>query len=99
MKKTIIFMSATMEKVSPLIRQTIRNGYNKLSRYGEYWKSYDGCGEIIDKDFSHCADYERFHCVCMPDMDSLLGAIAESPKKVFYLLTIRKREQRQRQLL
>lgn len=81
MKKTIIFMSATMEKVSPLIRQTIRNGYNKLSWYGEYWKSYDGCGEIIDKDFSHCADYERFHCVCMPDMDSLLGAIAESPKK------------------
>lgn len=81
MAKTIIFMSATMENVQPFIEQTIRNGYNTMSRHGNNQTIDESCREIRFYDFMRYKDYSRFHCVYIPDMESLYAIIAESSQK------------------
>lgn len=79
--KTLIFMSATMDEVGPLIKQTLENCMTILSRTGRNSEITDKNKEILFYDFSGLADYERFHCICVPDMETVCGLLAESPKK------------------
>ncbi|MCI8615309.1 MAG: DEAD/DEAH box helicase family protein [Lachnospiraceae bacterium] len=79
--KTMIFMSATMEEVKPLIEQTLRNCMTILSRTGRNLEISDTHREILYYDYSELADYERFHCICVPDLKTVCGLLAESPKK------------------
>lgn len=79
--KTMIFMSATMEEVKPLIEQTLKNCMTILSRTGRNLTITDTHREIVLYDYSELADYERFHCICVPDLETACGWLAESPKK------------------
>lgn len=80
-KRTMIFMSATMDEVRPLIVQTVKNCFTKLSRTGRMTEDTCDYGEILDYDFSELADYDRFQCACVPDWETLYETIAESSKK------------------
>lgn len=84
--KTVIFMSATMTEVEPLIEQTIKNAFWKLrfTECNEWIKEVNS--EILKYDFSELADYERFQCVCVPDWESLQEIILESQKKTVIFL-------------
>lgn len=79
--KTMIFMSATMEEVQPLIEQTLKNCMTVLRRTGRNCQITDANEKILFYDYSYLADYERFHCICVPDLETACGLLAESPKK------------------
>lgn len=79
--KTMIFMSATMEEVGPLIEQTLGNCLTILSRTGRNPEIMDKNAEILFYDFSGLADHKRFRCICVPDLETVCGLLAESPKK------------------
>lgn len=101
MMKTIIFMSATMENVKPLIEQTINNGYEKLKNYNVFYQSmlHKQYKEIIPRDFTYLEDYERFHCICIPDIESLLLTIAESSKKSVLFIDNKEEEKNAKEIL
>lgn len=80
-KRTMIFMSATMDEVKPLIAQTVKNCLTRLSRTGRMTEDTCNYGEILDYDFSEMADYTRFQCTCVPDWETLCEMLAESSKK------------------
>lgn len=79
--KTLIFMSATMEEVQPLIEQTLKNCMTILSRTGRNSEIMDKHREILIYDYSKFFDFERFHCICVPDLETACGLLAESSKK------------------
>ena len=79
--KSLIFMSATMDKVRPLIVQTIKNCLSRLSRTGRRTEIRDMNEQILEYDFSTFADYARFQCACVPDWETLCQLLVESPKK------------------
>lgn len=77
----MIFMSATMEEVRPLIEQTLENCMTILSRTERNLEITDTHRKLLFYDYSGLADYERFHCICIPDLETACGLLAESPKK------------------
>ena len=79
--KTMIFLSATMDEVKPLIEQTLKNCMTILRRTGRNPQITDTNEEILFYDYSGLVDYERFHCTCVPDLETACGLLAESPKK------------------
>lgn len=52
-----------------------------LRRTGKNPKITDVNEEILFYDYSDLADYERFHCICVPDLETVCGLLVESPKK------------------
>lgn len=79
--KTMIFMSATMEEVKPLIVQTLKNGLCRLSRTERNMRIKKENEEILEYDFTELADYSRFHCIYVQDMESMCDILVKSPKK------------------
>lgn len=79
--KTMIFLSATMDEVKPLIEQTLGNCMTILRRTGRNSQITDKNEDILSYDYSCFADYERYHCICVPDLETACGLLAESPKK------------------
>lgn len=79
--KTMIFMSATMEEVKPLIEQTLKNCMCRLSRTGRNDEIRKENEKILSYDYMRYADYSRFHCVYVPDMETLCQTLVKSPKK------------------
>lgn len=79
--RTIVFMSATMDEVKPLIIQTLQNGLNRLLRTGRNTNISSTNQEILDYDYSELADFDRFRCICVPDWETLCEKLAESPQK------------------
>ena len=77
----MIFMSATMTEVKPLIERTIKNCWLKLSRSSDGWRMDEEYKEIISLDYSAYSDFSRFHCVCVPDEETLCGILAKSSGK------------------
>lgn len=79
--KTMIFMSATMEETEPLIVQTINHTFWRLRvvECKEWLK--ENMSTILRYDFTHFADFNRFHCITVPDWNSLVEIVAESPQK------------------
>lgn len=90
--KTMIFMSATMEEVRPLIEQTLKNCMDILVKTCRNPNIMDVNRKILSYNYSNQADYERFHCICVPDLETACGLLAESPKSLSSLLTTRKGE-------
>lgn len=85
-RRTILFMSATMDKVAPLISQTIVNGLNRQERTGRNEEITNTNKEIVEYDFSEFADYDRFRCIYVPDWESLCEVLARSSKKSILFL-------------
>lgn len=77
----MIFMSATMTEVKPLLVQTIKNCWTKKSRESNDWKLEEEYKEIIQLDYSMYNDFSRFHCICVPDEDTLCDVLVKSPAK------------------
>ena len=79
--KQMIFMSATTDEVKPWIKEVIAK-YKHKNRRCENPRNYDDfCGEIIELDYSHLADYERFRCIAVKDDKTLYDCLAKSPYK------------------
>ncbi len=79
--KEMIFMTATANEVFPLIKTTVQNCGEKVRREKEGWDSYKNCGELLIKDYSVFADYERFKCIYLPDVNTLYWRLVTSSKK------------------
>lgn len=77
--KTVIFMSATMKEVGPLIKETVLNCAYKLSR--EKDPDYYSYGQIVEKDYSYLTDYSHITCYAVEDEETLCQVLAESDKK------------------
>lgn len=97
--KTLIFMSATMDEVKPLIEQTLKNCMTVLLRTGRNTEITDTNEEILFYDYSRLADYDRFHCVCSPDLETACGLMAESPKKSVIFIDNKERGEELMELL
>lgn len=79
--KTMIFMSATLEEVRPLLEQTIRNCAWRLEMTGRNTAISKKNAEIISYNYSRYADYKRFNCIAVLDIETLCDIIVKSPKK------------------
>ena len=79
--KTMIFMSATIEEVKPLIVRTIKNCLWRLNIVVGDRRIRDENHRILEYDFSGHADYDRFRCICVPDWETLCEVVAGSSKK------------------
>lgn len=84
--KTMIFMSATTEEVKPLIMQTIKNCQWRLRMTTDHVRISDKNGKIFDYDFSGYANYDRFHCICVPDWETLCEVVAGASQKTVIFL-------------
>jgi len=101
-EKQIIFLSATMDEVKPLIKQIIYNFgtvesdnfyiLQKRNVYAEY-------KEIVDLDFSSFEDYQRFQCLSMPDEPTLCDYLANSPQKSLVFIDSKDRACKMREKL
>ena len=101
-KKEIIFLSATMDEVKPLIKRLIYNFGTvesdncyipqKRDVYAEY-------KEFVDRDFSASEDYQRFQCLSMPDEPTLCDYLANSPKKSLVFIDSKERACKMRERL
>ncbi len=101
-EKKIIFLSATMDEVKPLIKQVITNigivesdncyKPQKRNVYAEY-------KEIVDLDFSVYEDYQRFQCLSMPDEPTLCEYLANSQKKSLVFIDSKERAFKMREKL
>lgn len=79
--KQMIFMSATTDEVKPWIREVI-DKYKHKNRRCENPRNYDdSCGEIVELNYSHLADYERFSCIAVEDENTLYECLAKSSYK------------------
>ncbi|MCM1251690.1 MAG: DEAD/DEAH box helicase family protein [Clostridium sp.] len=93
--KTMLFMSATTDEVKPLIEQTIKNCIEKIKRMRNS-SCHDESRireEIISLNFSDLADFSRFSCYAVPEMDSLCEILAESDKKSVIFIDSKEKEQ------
>lgn len=79
--KQMIFMTATMEEVSPLIEEVINNCILKVRIESQYEERCDGFKDILRYDFSHLVDYSRVNCIYAPDLQTLCGELVKSSKK------------------
>lgn len=77
----MIFMSATMTEVKPLIEQTIKNCWLKLRRSSDGWRMDEEYKEIIPLDYSVYSDFSRFYCICIPDEATLCDILVKSTGK------------------
>jgi len=79
--KQMIFMSATTDEVKPWIKEVINKCKHRI-RWEERKELYsDSCGEIVELDYAHLADYERFNCIAVKDENTLYECLAKSPSK------------------
>ena len=79
--KTMLFMSATMEETGPLIEQTIKHTFWRLRMVEcKEWLK-DNMSDILQYDFTDFADFNRFHCISVPDWNSMVEIVAESSQK------------------
>lgn len=83
--REMIFLSATTEKVKPLIDQTIKNCGTHLRLSSDRRLSLE-CTQILEYDYSHLEDYTRFKCMSVPDEDTMCEIFASSPKKSIIFL-------------
>ncbi|MBD5488695.1 MAG: DEAD/DEAH box helicase family protein [Lachnospiraceae bacterium] len=79
--KTLIFMSATMAEVKPLIEQTIEKCLWRLSMTERNTEISKENAEILLYDYMQYANYDRFNCIYIPDWESLCEILAESSRK------------------
>lgn len=102
LKKQIIFLSATMEEVKPLIQQVINTiGMVELADGSLHKKSNvnNEFLQIIEKDYSADEDYQRFQCLSMPDEPTLCDYLANSPKKSLVFIDSKERAFKMRERL
>lgn len=79
--KQMIFLSATMDEVKPLLRETIKKAVEYHDRkYPRTKLSYED-GEVLEYRYDYLEDYDRFHCICVEDMNSLFDQLIASPNK------------------
>ena len=94
LNKQIIFLSATMEEVKPLIEQVITNiGVVEMPDGSLHKKknlNYEP-SEPLYMDFSVYADYQRFQCLSMPDEATLCDYLANSQKKSLVFIDSKER--------
>ena len=83
MSKNMIFLSATMQEVNPILTRTIRNCWEMLNCRRELKKFNvtDTSKEIVLLDYSVLVDYQRFQCLCMPDESALYTFLENSAGK------------------
>lgn len=89
LSRQMIFMSATMKEVQPLISQTLKTATEKRKCQAPYFP-YEEYGREYMFDFSYLADYKRFDCYYSRDIDSLCDAIAKDKKKTVFFLDNKK---------
>lgn len=100
--KEIIFLSATMNNVKPLIEQVITNIGMVEREDGSLSKkkilNYEP-SEPLYKDFSMYEDYQRFQCLSMPDEPTLCNYLAKSNKKSLIFIDNKERAYKMREKL
>jgi len=99
MAKTMLFLSATMDEVKPLICSTIDICIEKCLQNELCVGDYRKLGEIVEKDFSVLADYQRFQCISIPDEESLCEILAGSSKKSVLFVNDKSRGEHLKELL
>ena len=82
--KTIIFITATLDEVRPLLERTILKCADKIREESGEIKKCEF--QITTLDFGFLADYERFRCCFIPDVQSLAETIANSDKKALIFI-------------
>lgn len=91
-KKTLIFMSATMEPIEPFIKEGIaRARCNQQGRYiipaprsirvEESYEELEEHSKCIDITHSQINNYDRFHCIYFNLMEELAEFVALADKK------------------
>ena len=84
--KEMIFLSATMDEVKPLILRTIRKCCETLKITDEMLRDYVRLSEIVDLDYSVYADTKRFECSYVPDGTTLCKQIKELEGKTIIFI-------------
>lgn len=79
--KTMVFMSATMEEVRPLIERTLKNCFWRVEITDRNIKISKENSEILTFDFSMYDEYSRFNCIYSPDWESMYEIFTESTKR------------------
>lgn len=80
-RKQIIFMSATMDEVEPLIEGVINRRILKMYSDSQYEEQCTGFKDILRYDFNYLVDYGRVKCFYVPDLQTLCGELAKSSMK------------------
>lgn len=79
--KQMIFLSATMDEVKPLLRETIKKAVEYHDKKHPKTKLCYEHGDILEYRYDYLEDYDRFHCIGVSDMNSLFDRLLESPNK------------------
>ena len=78
--KQMIFLSATMDEVKPLLHETIKKAVEYNNKKYPKNRCYEH-GDILEYRYEYLEDYDRFHCIGVSDMNSLFDRLLESPNK------------------
>ena len=84
--KTMIFVSATMREVLPLIEKTLIQCEQKMRVENPVPQMEKYCYQGEIHDFNYLADYSRFVCHFVADMESLAAVVATSEKKTMMFI-------------
>lgn len=75
----IVFMTATMEEVEPLIVETLEKCKEMCRK--EHLSLDSSCFEIVRHDFSYMEDFSNFECVVIPEEETLCAEIGTANGK------------------
>lgn len=75
----VVFMTATMKEVEPLIEETIEKCKLAIRRGGKILDNSNY--EILKYDYSNLEDFSNFECIAVPDEDTLCSEIGNADGK------------------
>ena len=78
--KVVVFRTATAKEVTPLIENTLEYSAERMGI------SNENVYKMKCYDYSHLADFSRFHCCYVEDMETLCKILGESPKKTIIFI-------------
>ena len=107
----MIFMTATPDKIIKKIGHILSIIYETKKFKGEnlegesdaeYLKRFalecpKECAEFVPYDYMHLADYSRFHCVCVPDEETLCDTLAFAEGKSIIFVDSKKSAERMKE--
>lgn len=98
--KTVVMITATLLEVLPMIETTFRRCECRLREEGvedKFILQYKYSKEVYD--FQHWADYSRFDCYYVRDVETLASEIANSKKKSLIFIDDKQRAEEFKKML
>lgn len=81
MLRQMVFISATMDCVQPLIEDVISNCADRYPEQLKAGMDFERARTIMKYDYDELADFRHINCKCVPDYETLCSLIGSTDKK------------------